>query len=113
MAANRKGGIADEMVDGLLNGRYRATVFETKGLVDELKKRLAEWMLNSAVMSICARWWRGKWGVESPQRLRLQDGADGFGQAGACDCQCAQRLVLLNGARPVASSKMLPLSEVS
>src|SRR5271156_118916 len=47
MAANREEGIADEVVDQLLEGRDPATVFETGGLVDELKKRLAERMLNA------------------------------------------------------------------
>src|SRR5258705_4260710 len=47
MAANREEGIADEVVDRLLEGRDPATVFETGGLVDELKKRLAERMLNA------------------------------------------------------------------
>lgn len=48
MAANiRHEGIADEVVDQLLAGRDPATVFESGGLVDELKKRLAERMLNA------------------------------------------------------------------
>jgi putative transposase len=46
MAANTENGITDEMVDQLLAGRDPATVFESGGLVDELKKRLAERMLN-------------------------------------------------------------------
>jgi putative transposase len=46
MAANRESGITDEMVDQVLAGRDPATVFESGGLVDELKKRLAERMLN-------------------------------------------------------------------
>jgi putative transposase len=46
MAANKEGAIADEVLDKLLEGRDPATVFETGGLVDELKKRLAERMLN-------------------------------------------------------------------
>jgi len=46
MAANRENAISDEMVDQLLAGRDPATVFESGGLVDELKKRLAERMLN-------------------------------------------------------------------
>ena len=46
MATNRENGIADEVVDQLLAGRDPATVFESGGLVDELKKRLAERMLN-------------------------------------------------------------------
>jgi putative transposase len=46
MAANRENGISDEVVDQLLVGRDPATVFESGGLVDELKKRLAERMLN-------------------------------------------------------------------
>jgi putative transposase len=46
MAANRENAISDEMVDQRLAGRDPATVFESGGLVDELKKRLAERMLN-------------------------------------------------------------------
>ena len=46
MAANRESRITDEVVDQLLVGRDPATVFESGGLVDELKKRLAERMLN-------------------------------------------------------------------
>jgi len=46
MAANRDSAITDEILDQLLNGRDPATVFESGGLVDELKKRLAERMLN-------------------------------------------------------------------
>src|SRR5579863_4012218 len=49
MATNRKSGIADEVLDQLLEGRDPATVFEIGGLVDELKKRLAERMLNAEV----------------------------------------------------------------
>jgi putative transposase len=49
MAANRENGITDEMVDQLLAGRDPATVFESGGLVDELKKRLAERMLNGEI----------------------------------------------------------------
>jgi putative transposase len=47
MAANKDEGIADEVVDQLLVGRDPATVFESGGLIDELKKRLAERMLNA------------------------------------------------------------------
>src|ERR1700739_1312071 len=46
MAANRDSAITDEILDQLLSGRDPATVFESGGLVDELKKRLAERMLN-------------------------------------------------------------------
>src|SRR5580704_12992733 len=46
MAANREERIADEVLDQLLEGRDATTVFATGGLVDELKKRLAERMLN-------------------------------------------------------------------
>ena len=46
MAANRESGITDKMVDELLCGGDPATVFESGGLIDELKKRLAERMLN-------------------------------------------------------------------
>src|SRR5215467_776908 len=46
MATNKEVGITDEMLDQLLAGRDPATVFESGGLIDELKKRLAERMLN-------------------------------------------------------------------
>ena len=55
MAANREEGIADEVLDRLLAGRDPATVFETGGLVDELKKRLAERMLNAEMDIIWVR----------------------------------------------------------
>lgn len=47
MATNKDEGIADEVVDRLLAGRDPASVFESGGLIDELKKRLAERMLNA------------------------------------------------------------------
>jgi putative transposase len=46
MATNRESDITDKVLDQLLAGRDPATVFENGGLVDELKKRLAERMLN-------------------------------------------------------------------
>ncbi len=46
MATNSESRITDEVVDQLLAGRDPATVFESGGLVDELKKRLAERILN-------------------------------------------------------------------
>jgi putative transposase len=46
MATNKEIGITNEVLDQLLAGREPATVFESGGLVDELKKRLAERMLN-------------------------------------------------------------------
>src|ERR1700693_2220752 len=49
MAANREGGLTDAVVDQLLAERDPATVFERGGLVDELKKRLAEGMLNGGL----------------------------------------------------------------
>src|ERR1700691_1965738 len=47
MATNKESGISDEVLDQLLEGRDLATVFDNGGLVDELKKRLAERMLNA------------------------------------------------------------------
>jgi putative transposase len=47
MATNKDEGIADEVVDQLLAGRDRSSVFASGGLIDELKKRLAERMLNA------------------------------------------------------------------
>jgi putative transposase len=44
--ATKETGISDEVLDQLLAGRDPATVFENGGLVDELKKRLAERMLH-------------------------------------------------------------------
>jgi putative transposase len=49
MATNKEAGIADEVLDQLLAGRDRGTVFATGGLVDELKKRRAERMLKAAM----------------------------------------------------------------
>ncbi len=46
MATNREERISDEVLDELLEGREPATVFESGGLIDELKKRLAERMLD-------------------------------------------------------------------
>jgi len=53
MATNKGERIADEVVDQLLEGRDPTTVFESGGLVDELKKRLAERMLNGACVPCC------------------------------------------------------------
>jgi putative transposase len=47
MATDKQQGITDEVVDQLLRGRDPATVFESGGLIDELKKRLAERMLDT------------------------------------------------------------------
>ncbi len=50
MAAKREeDGIADEVLDKLLDGRDPGTVFESGGLIDELKKRLAERVLNAEI----------------------------------------------------------------
>ncbi len=46
MATDREERISDEVLDELLEGREPATVFESGGLIDELKKRLAERMLD-------------------------------------------------------------------
>jgi hypothetical protein len=46
MATNSESRITDEVVDQLLAGRDPASVFESGGLVDELKKRPAERILN-------------------------------------------------------------------
>jgi putative transposase len=47
MATNKESGISDEVLDQPREGRDPATVFDNGGLVDELKKRLAEQMLNA------------------------------------------------------------------
>lgn len=47
MATDKEKEIADEVVDRLLDGRDPATVFSSGGLIDELKKRLAERILNA------------------------------------------------------------------
>jgi putative transposase len=47
MATDKREGIADEVVDQLLAGRDPATVFESGGLIDELKKRLAKRIINA------------------------------------------------------------------
>src|SRR5271169_4416516 len=83
MATNKEEGIADEVLDRLLEGRDPATVFESGGLVDELKKRLAERMLNAEMDHHLGGDRAGS--GQSPQRLRGQDGPDGQQQAGAVD----------------------------
>ena len=47
MATDQDRGIADEVADQLLAGGAPATVFESGGLIDELKKRLAARMLSA------------------------------------------------------------------
>jgi hypothetical protein len=47
MSANQEEGIADEVLEQLWEGGDPATGFESGGLVDELKKRLAERMHNA------------------------------------------------------------------
>ena len=47
MATNKHEGLTDEMVDQLLAGQDPSSVFASGGLIDELKKRLAERMLNA------------------------------------------------------------------
>jgi putative transposase len=42
-------GIGDEVLDKLLDGRDPGTVFESGGLIDELKRRLAERVLNAEI----------------------------------------------------------------
>src|SRR5262245_9598437 len=51
MAAEKKDelGIADEVLDKLLEGRDPTTIFESGGVLDALKKRLAERMLNAEI----------------------------------------------------------------
>ena len=65
-------GIADEVVDRLLAGRDPSTVFESGGLIDELKKRLAERMLNAELDHHLDSAGGGR-SRQSPQRLRQQD----------------------------------------
>ena len=84
MAANREKGIADEVLDQLLAGQDPATVFETGGLVDELKKRLAERIAQRRDGPSSGRGGGGRSG-QSPQSLWLKDRSDGHGQAGADD----------------------------
>jgi len=67
MVANWEDGIADEVVDQLLEVRDRATVFDSGGWIDELKKRLAERMLNAELDHHLGRA-KGAGGGESPQR---------------------------------------------
>jgi putative transposase len=47
MATSKDDRIADEVVDQLLAGQEPSTVFASGGLLDQLKKRLAERMLDS------------------------------------------------------------------
>ena len=80
MAADKsEEAIADEVLDELLKGRDPQTVFESGGLVDELKKRAggADAECRDGPASSRGNGARGR---ESPQRLRLQDRPDRIGK---------------------------------
>ena len=73
--------IADTLLDQLLDGTDARTAFDTDGLLDQLKKALAERALN-AEMDHHLSEWRAR---QQPQRLRPQDGDDRDRQVGAGD----------------------------
>lgn len=76
----RKGPrVPDALLDQLLAGVDAKTAFDPNGLLDELKKALAERALNAEMDHHLAG---EAWGaVEQPQRLWPEDGADGHGAA--------------------------------
>ncbi len=84
MAANKEERIADEVVDRLLAGCDPPTVFESGGVIDELKKRLAERMLNAEIRPSSGQRSGARHG-QSPQRLRQQDRNHRHREAGAFD----------------------------
>ncbi len=63
--ARRKPTIPPELLDQLLDGSDPKTVFESDGLVDELKRALAERMLqplqNTIPSSLKPMWWPSSW----------------------------------------------------
>lgn len=47
MPARKKPALADELIDQLMSGRDPSTVFDRDGLLDELKRAIAERALNA------------------------------------------------------------------
>jgi hypothetical protein len=98
-AANRENGITDVMVDQLLAGRDAVTVFESGGLVDELKKRLAQRMLNGEINHHL----RTEVETEAGWRQRLTFSRKIFLQPAFSEGLHLQVWVLVRGATPARS----------
>jgi putative transposase len=49
MPARKKPVLPDELVDQLMTGRDASTVFDKDGLLDELKRAIAERALNAEI----------------------------------------------------------------
>ena len=75
MAKNDAEGFSKELLDQLLAGRDPKTVLDSGGLIGDLKKALAERMLNAEMDVQSGE--RGRSGAAQPsQRHQRQDGAN-------------------------------------
>ena len=70
--ATKTNPIKSELIDELLSGRDPKTLFESEGLLDELKKALAERVLNAEMDHHLGQRPRTS-GRQSPQRQQFQD----------------------------------------
>jgi len=85
MAKNTPPVFSKELLDELLSGRDPKTALDSGGLIGDLKKALAERMLN-AEMDVLGP--RGRNRVHQPsQRQQREDGADARRGTGAIDPQ--------------------------
>ena len=81
MARRKAPCIPDAILDQLLAGADPKSAFEANGLLDELKKALAERALNAEMEPPSG----GRGGRQQPQRLRPQDRDDRDGPDRALD----------------------------
>jgi putative transposase len=81
MPARKKPVLPDELVDQLMSGRDPSTVFDKNGLLDELKRAIAERVLNAEMDHHLSTEATAGDGKQQPQRLRQEDGADRYRQA--------------------------------
>src|SRR3954470_8136685 len=89
-------------LDELLSGRDPKEVFSKDGLFDELKKALAERVLNAELGP--SRWPGGGGQGQSPQWLFEEDGADPECQAGLAYSARSGRHVRPEADRPVSAA---------
>ena len=92
MAANREEGIADEVLDQLLEGRDPATVFETGGFGRRAEE--AAWRSGCSMPRWTIIWVRRRRKKPAITAMAIaQDRSDGYGQTGTGDSR-----VIVTGA---------------
>ena len=84
MAKNNTEQFSKELLDQLLAGREPKSVLDSGGLIGDLKKALAERMLNAEMDVHLARE-ADAGGSQPPEREQRQDRADVRGSDGAVD----------------------------